>query len=69
MSPEGEAFALMLYAAWRDWYAVNGPGSAQTSSAMPAQAIFGGGSGCEAGPVLLAVIAMVVACTLGDFSL
>jgi hypothetical protein len=59
----------MLHAAWRDWYAVNGPGSAGTNSAMPIPLlgiIWGGSGGGAAGPVLLAVVAVVVACTLGD---
>jgi hypothetical protein len=56
MSPEGEAFALMLHAAWRDWDAVNGPGSAKTGSAMPAPGSIGAGF----------MLAVVVARYFGD---
>ncbi|KAI0296737.1 Six-hairpin glycosidase-like protein [Multifurca ochricompacta] len=59
-SPEGEAFALMLHSAWRDWVAAGSPG--------------GGGGGANAArryakrgavPVLGAA-GLVMACTLMD---
>jgi hypothetical protein len=75
-SPEGEAFVLMLHAAWRDWNAASNGG--RTNSATPGPSIpfpalasiwnyrWGGSCGAQAGPVL-AVLAVVVACTtLGD---
>jgi hypothetical protein len=73
-SPEGQAFVLMLHAAWRDWNAVNnGPrtNSATPGPSIPFPALVGiwnyrWGGGCGAG-LVLAVVAMVVACcTLGD---
>jgi hypothetical protein len=64
-SPEGEAFALMLHAAWRDWSEAGSPGAA--SSARPSfhaspWGICGGGGGVP----VLAAVGLVVACTFGD---
>jgi len=74
-SPEGEAFVLMLHAAWRDWNVVsNGAriNSATPGPSNPFRALVGfwnyrysWGGGCGAG-LVLAVVAVVVACTLGD---
>ena len=73
-SPEGQAFALMLHAAWRDWNAV---GSASRSHS-PSATSFGRrsitfpadlgiwNSRCDAG-LVLAVVGVAVTCTfLGD---
>ena len=56
-SPEGQAFVLMLQAAWRDWTAAGSPGLA--NSALPSP-------GRTRDHVLLAVVGLVVACTFGD---
>jgi hypothetical protein len=71
-SPEGQAFVLMLHAAWRDWNAVsNGPrtNSATPGASIPFPALVGiwnyrWDGVCGAGLVL--VVFAVVACTLGD---
>ncbi len=72
-SPEGQAFVLMLHAAWRDWNAVNNGG--RTNSATPGPPIpftalvgiwnyhYRWGGGCGAG-LVLAVVAVVVAYTV-----
>ena len=74
-SPEGQAFVLILHAAWRDWNAVgNGP---RTSSAAPSRPFpaalvgiwnyryrCGGGYG-DTG-LVLAVVAVVISCIFGD---
>lgn len=61
-SPEGEAFALMLHAAWRDWSAAGSPGAPNSapSSLGRVRKLRGGGV-----PVL-AVAGLVVACTFSD---
>jgi len=61
-SPEGEAFALMLHAAWRDWSEAGSPGA--PNSAPPSLGRkwkFRGG-----GVPVLTVAGLVVACTFGD---
>jgi hypothetical protein len=79
-SPEGQAFVLMLYAAWRDWDAVSSNGQRTNSAThgpspipFPAAVVVGiwnycyrwGGGGCGgAGQLVLSVVAVVVACTL-----
>jgi hypothetical protein len=63
MSPEGEAFALMLHAAWRDWSAAGSPGAPNSASPSPSLGTWkfhGGGV-----PVLTAM-GLLVACTFGD---
>ena len=71
-SPEGQAFVLMLYAAWRDWSAVGN--GARTNSATPGPSIpipslvsiwkyRWGGFGAR---LVLAVIAVVMTYTLDD---
>ena len=59
----------MLHAAWSDWNAANGHKST-SSAVMPRPAIsfptFIWSSCGGAGPLLLAVIAVVMTCTLGD---
>jgi hypothetical protein len=74
-SPEGQAFVLMLDAAWRDWNAASN--GARTSSATPGPSIpfralvgfwnyrYSWGGSCGAG-LVLAVVVVVVACILGD---
>ena len=57
-SPEGQAFVLMLQAAWRDWTAAGSPGL--TNSALPSR-----GRARDRVPVLV-VLGLVVACTFGD---
>ncbi len=79
-SPEGQAFVLMLHAAWRDWNAAgNGPWtssaapSGRPSILFPASLVgiwnyryrWGGGDCGDAG-LMLAVVAVVVACTVRD---
>jgi hypothetical protein len=70
-SPEGQAFVLMLYAAWRDWNAAsNGQwiNSATPGSSIPFPALVGiwnyrwGGS--YGAGLVLAIVAVVVACTV-----
>jgi len=63
-SPEGEAFALMLHAAWRDWTAAGSPGASGAASSGP-MAVWGIGWGRGTVPVL-AGVGLVVACTFGD---
>ena len=68
-SPEGQAFVLMLYSAWRDWNAASNGG--RTNSAPPGLSIpfptlvciwnHRWGGGCGTG-LVLAVVAVVVAC-------
>jgi hypothetical protein len=75
-SPEGQAFVLMLHAAWRDWNAANNgqrTNSATPGASIPFPALVGiwnyrWGGGCEAG-LVLAVVAVLVVCTLGDLQL
>ncbi|KAH9955491.1 Six-hairpin glycosidase-like protein [Russula dissimulans] len=63
-SPEGEAFTLMLQAAWRDWSAAGSPGA---SSAAPAGPTAGWGIGWGgAGVPVWAGVGLVVVCTFGD---
>ncbi|KAH9965080.1 Six-hairpin glycosidase-like protein [Russula compacta] len=70
-SPEGEAFALMLHAAWRDWSAAGSPGAANSAPlSAPASAWrLHWGRGTGAGVPVLAVVGLVVACTLSDLSI
>ena len=63
MSPEGEAFALMLHAAWRDWSAAGSPGA--PNSAPPSLGRVW--KFREGGVPVLAMAGLVVACTFGDF--
>jgi len=63
-SPEGEAFVLMLDAAWRDWSAAGSPGA---SSAAPPRPTAAWGIGWGRGDVpVLAGVGLVVVCTFGD---
>jgi hypothetical protein len=74
-SPEGQAFVLMLHAAWRDWNtANNGPrtNSATPGASIPFPALVGiwnyrWDGVCGAGVVLVVfAVVVTVACTLGD---
>ena len=62
MSPEGEAFALMLHAAWRDWSAAGSPGAPDSAPASLGRVR----KFREGGVPVLAVAGLVVACTFGD---
>ena len=62
MSPEGEAFALMLRAAWCDWSAAGSPGA--TNSAPPS--LGRAWKFREGGVPVLTVAGLVVACTAGN---
>jgi len=68
-SPEGQAFALMLHAAWRDWTAVIG-NSPWTSSAAhptpPSVPLIWGGCGHGGAGLVLAVVVAIVVRTIGD---
>jgi len=61
MSPEGEAFALMLHSAWRDWSAAGSPGAPNSAPPSLGTWKFNGG-----GVPVLTVAGLVVACTFGD---
>jgi len=60
-SPEGEAFALMLHAAWRDWSAAGSPGAPNAAPpSLGMKWMFRGG-----GVPVLTVAGLVVAFTFG----
>jgi len=62
MSPEGEEFAPMLYAAWRDWSTAGIPGA--PNSALPSLGRTWKFRGV--GTPGLAVAGLVLACTFDD---
>ena len=62
VGPEGEAFALIHYAAWRDWSAAGRPRA--PNSARPS--LGRKWKSCGVGVAVLAVAGLVVACTYGD---
>ena len=62
MSPEGEAFVLMLHAAWRDWSSAGCPGAPKSAPPSRGRAWKFRGGGVPA----LIVAGLVVACTFGD---
>ncbi|KAI9507406.1 Six-hairpin glycosidase [Russula earlei] len=63
-SPEGQAFALMLDAAWRDWLAAGSPGA--TSNSAPTSPTGTQGAGWGGGMPVLGSVWLVMACTFGD---
>jgi hypothetical protein len=62
MSPEGEAFVLMLHAAWRDWSVAGSPGAHNSAPSSQGRTWKFRAGGV---PVLL-VAGLAVACTFGD---
>ncbi|KAI0246244.1 Six-hairpin glycosidase-like protein [Lactifluus subvellereus] len=66
-SPEGEAFVLMLYAAWRDWSAA--AGSAGEGKSNGGAVRLGGDVRRVHLGVAAGLVVLVASCTMGDLSL
>ncbi len=66
-SPEGEAFSLMLHAAWRDWFASSTPRAVNFATPSPTTLAWSSGRCAGAsGMLMLTMVGLIVAWTFGN---